>query len=143
MKKKDAEVYKKKLLKEKERLFLNLQSMDKTSLHATSQEGSGNLSGYVSHQADIATDIYEQEKSLSFMGNEEFLLEEIEDALQKIDKNKYGKCEICGIEIPVKRLSVEPYAKLCMECKKGEEEKKKSSDAYGSLQKNTRKRRGA
>jgi len=142
MKKKDAEVYRKKLIKEKERLLLDLQNLDKNSLHVTSQEGSGNLSGYGTHLADVATDMYEQEKSLSFMNNEEFLLQEVEDALQKIDKNKYGNCEACGVEISLKRLDVEPHAKFCMDCKTEEEEKKKSSVANGSLQKNIRKRRG-
>lgn len=122
--KKELEYYRKKLLKEKEKLLLDLREIEKTSLHETAREGSGNLSNYATHPADVATDGYEQEKSLDFMDNIEFLLEEVDNALKKIENNTYGKCEQCNKPIALPRLKVEPYARLCTECKKIEEEKK-------------------
>jgi len=123
MTKKEIAYYKKKLLKEKEKLLAELHRFDKSSLHETPQEVSGDLSGYATHIADIATDNYEQEKSLNFMDNVEKVLNEVERALDKIEKKVYGKCEKCGNEISAKRLRAEPHALLCMDCKRKEEER--------------------
>jgi DnaK suppressor protein len=121
MLKKELEYYKKRLLEEKEKMFSDVHKLEDISLHETEHEGSGNLSSYVTHPADIATDNYEQEKNLDFMDNIELLLEEVENALKKIDDKTYGKCEQCRKPIDTKRLKAEPYARLCMNCKKAEE----------------------
>jgi len=41
----------------------------------------------------------------------------IEEALEKIKKNTYGKCEKCGQEIEIERLKICPEAKTCLQCK--------------------------
>ena len=46
-------------------------------------------------------------------------VEEIIDALDKIDAGTYGICESCQSEIPRIRLRALPYAKLCVKCKSG------------------------
>jgi len=122
--KKELQNYKKKLLAKKEELLTELQRLDKASLHETAQEGSGNLSGYVTHIADVATDSYEQEKNLNFMDNVESTLSEVEKAMEKIGRKNFGKCEKCGEDILSKRLKAEPFASLCMECKTAEEERR-------------------
>jgi len=43
-------------------------------------------------------------------------LKNINLALGKIKKNKYGICEICKKNIPVERLKVSPEAKSCLKC---------------------------
>jgi len=43
-------------------------------------------------------------------------LKDINLALEKIKKGKYGICEKCGKEISKKRLKVVPEAKLCQKC---------------------------
>ena len=43
-------------------------------------------------------------------------LKQIDEALAKIDNNTYGICEECGEEIPVARLKILPFAKLCIDC---------------------------
>lgn len=44
-------------------------------------------------------------------------LKNIDSALEKIKKNKYGKCEACDKNIEEKRLKAYPEAKSCMKCK--------------------------
>jgi len=39
-------------------------------------------------------------------------------ALQKIAKNRYGRCEKCGGSIPVERLQFIPEALYCIDCEK-------------------------
>ena len=46
----------------------------------------------------------------------------IESAIQKIDEKAYGLCESCGCRIPEARLRALPFAELCIECKREEEE---------------------
>lgn len=48
----------------------------------------------------------------------ELRLKDINIALGKIKKNKYGKCEKCKKEIEEKRLMVNPEARVCMKCGK-------------------------
>ncbi|MFH1575651.1 MAG: TraR/DksA C4-type zinc finger protein [Candidatus Nealsonbacteria bacterium] len=43
-------------------------------------------------------------------------LRDINIALEKIEKGKYGKCEKCGKPIEEKRLEVHPAARFCMKC---------------------------
>ena len=45
-------------------------------------------------------------------------LRDINLALEKIEKGKYGKCENCGKEIDEKRLKVYPAARFCLRCQK-------------------------
>ncbi len=48
-------------------------------------------------------------------------LEDIKDALIKIEKGTYGICKQCGKEINLERLEAIPTARLCRECKQQEE----------------------
>lgn len=43
-------------------------------------------------------------------------LQDIETALEKIEKNKYGQCEKCGKKIPEERLAAIPEARFCRDC---------------------------
>jgi len=43
-------------------------------------------------------------------------LKNINLALGKIKKGKYGICEKCGQKIPIKRLKAFPEAKTCIKC---------------------------
>ncbi len=43
-------------------------------------------------------------------------LNDVEDALVKLDNGTFGNCEACGRPISPDRLEAKPAAKLCMEC---------------------------
>lgn len=44
-------------------------------------------------------------------------LADIELALDKMNRNEYGKCESCGEEISLDLLKVNPESRMCKECK--------------------------
>jgi len=46
----------------------------------------------------------------------ELRLRDINLALEKLSRDKYGKCEKCGKDVEVKRLEVHPAARFCMKC---------------------------
>ena len=43
-------------------------------------------------------------------------LNDVDDALVKLDNGTFGTCEGCGQPISPDRLEAKPTAKLCMEC---------------------------
>ena len=44
-------------------------------------------------------------------------LNQIEEALKKINAGTYGICDMCGVTIPLGRLKAKPFAKFCTECR--------------------------
>lgn len=75
----------------------------------------GDLSSYDNHPGDEGTELYEREKDLALYEHEREHLHDIEHALSLIEKGTYGRCEVCGKEIPYERLSVLPTATTCSE----------------------------
>jgi DnaK suppressor protein len=47
-------------------------------------------------------------------------LERTERALAKLDEGTYGRCDVCGGEIPPKRLAAMPDAVTCVACAAGQ-----------------------
>src|SRR5476651_2021418 len=45
------------------------------------------------------------------------LLKKIEESLQLLSDKEYGYCEVCGVEIGLRRLEARPTATLCIDCK--------------------------
>ncbi|MBN1898947.1 MAG: TraR/DksA C4-type zinc finger protein [Spirochaetes bacterium] len=74
--------------------------------------------------ADEAYDVIERELAYDLSVTEKAELEEINEALSKIDDGSYGICELCKIKIPLQRLKVKPYAKYCIKCQEKQERKK-------------------
>ena len=67
------------------------------------------------HPADVATETFEREKDVSILDNVDEQLRDVEDALQRLEQNTYGRCEICGKDIGDERLRARPEARFCIE----------------------------
>jgi DnaK suppressor protein len=76
----------------------------------------GNPAAAALHPAEAGSDNFEQEFTLSLMHNQEQVLEEITDALVRVERGTFGKCEECGSAIPKARLQTLPYARYCVPC---------------------------
>ncbi len=63
-----------------------------------------------------ADEVEEYSTLLSLEHNLETRLRDINLALEKIQKKKYGKCEKCGKDILIERLKIYPEAKICSMC---------------------------
>ncbi len=61
----------------------------------------------------------DRERNLALSGQATLAVEEIDDALRRIDDKTYGYCERCFQPIPKPRLRALPYARLCVACKSG------------------------
>ncbi len=106
LKKADIERFKKRL-EEMRNQMTNLLRDSKEDVKAVDQ-----AKGYSQHQADEGTDDFNRTISLQ-VSNEEFnVLRQIERALEKIDEDTYGICDVTGEEIPIQRLEAIPYATM-------------------------------
>jgi len=61
----------------------------------------------------------DRERNLALSGQASMAVEEIDDALARIDDKTYGYCERCFQPIPKPRLRALPFARLCVACKSG------------------------
>ncbi len=66
---------------------------------------------------DRATQEEEFALELRTRDRERKLIKKIDEAILSLDSGDYGYCEVCGIEIGVKRLEARPTATLCIDCK--------------------------
>lgn len=124
--KKDLTVFKKLILKVKDGITSDIQNIAEETLKKTPKESSGDISGYSYHMADVATDNYDREFSMSLASNERKFLYELDDALKKIEEGTFGVCEVCKELITKTRLRAVPYARHCVKCQEKKEKNKSS-----------------
>jgi RNA polymerase-binding protein DksA len=111
-----------RLLQRRRQLLLgNVRKLEDEACRKGS-DAAGDLSTMPLHPADQATDTQEQDLSLVFMENENVQLQDIEEALERIREGRFGRCEECGHDIAFERLRAIPYAPLCVECQRRQEE---------------------
>jgi DnaK suppressor protein len=118
MKKNQSEVFRKILQDHKQALLEKV----KTTVSSSKED----LPSEVRDSADIASDYYERELAWGLSETERLRLQEVEDALERIESGTYGKCDRCGNQISSPRLEALPFAKLCVECQAKEEQTKKN-----------------
>lgn len=71
---------------------------------------------------DYAVNSYARDFLLSLTELDRKQLLQIEDALRRIDRGEYGRCQQCGETINPKRLDVQPWARHCVRCQELEEQ---------------------
>jgi DnaK suppressor protein len=121
MKKAEMKVYKEQLLALRARLRGDVSRMADAALKKTGAQANGDLSRMPIHMADIGSENFEQEFTLSLMENDEHTLGAIEAALERIAEGAFGNCEECGGPITKTRLSAIPYTPLCIKCAQANE----------------------
>lgn len=104
----------KKQLQELRRKLLNMKKAVERSVHSF-LEPVQELSNYDNHPADLGTELFERSKDAALREHTERQLDEIKQALEKIDAETYGICEVCQREIPFERLKAHPTAARCVE----------------------------
>ena len=71
--------------------------------------------------ADDANQTFEQETMLTLERSVRRHLDQVNEALARVEAGTYGICAECGVEISERRLEAVPFAKLCVECQSKEE----------------------
>ncbi|HUS58666.1 MAG TPA: TraR/DksA family transcriptional regulator [Planctomycetota bacterium] len=76
----------------------------------------------ISKFADLGSDNYEIELDMEILESQGDEIREVVEALRRMETGTFGTCTKCSKKIGKSRLNAIPYAKLCVDCKKAEEE---------------------
>lgn len=104
------------LLNIRDRLLDEIEFHASDNLKRTQKEASSDLSAYSFHMADAGTDNFDREFALSMVSNEQELLNEVNDAIKRLESGTYGICEMSGKPISKARLTAIPWARCTVEC---------------------------
>ncbi|QDU98636.1 TraR/DksA family transcriptional regulator [Lignipirellula cremea] len=116
MKEADLQMYQERLRALRSRVRGDVLSMSDAALNQTGSDASGELSRAPTHPADVGSDAYEQEFTLSLVEHDEDTLKSIEVALERIRTGDYGSCVECNARIPKARLNAIPFTPHCVKC---------------------------
>lgn len=67
------------------------------------------------HDPEGQTIAFERSQLTSLIQRAEQHLSEIDEALRRVEARTWGRCEVCGEEIPPARLAARPTARACVE----------------------------
>ena len=115
----DTEHFRARLQEERSKVLAAIAYLQKENPGAT-EDITGDLAQGPgdNHLADLATDTIDREIDDTLEENSGNVLREIDAALKRIDEGTYGTCNSCGAEIPEGRLEANPWASLCIDCKR-------------------------
>jgi len=109
------EQLKKKLTDEKEKICELLEKMTNAK-EFNKDKVQVRIDNMGDKEEDNAIEVANFQDSMSLERDLETNLEKIDNALEKIDKDDFGKCSKCEKDIRPERLLAYPEADLCMEC---------------------------
>ena len=111
---KKSEHFKKKLLEKKSELYRVVSMTEQYG-----READGDSTQDV---ADKAANSYTKEFLFSQSSNERYLLQMVNEALNRVEDGTFGVCVACDNEIQQKRLEAVPWARHCINCQERQEQ---------------------
>ena len=113
MEKKRLEYYKKKLEVKREEL---------QHMMALAEEEGRASDDATQDIADKAANSYTKEFLFSQSNHERFILQLVDEAMERIKNGGYGTCVHCREEVQQKRLEAVPWARHCIACQEKQEQ---------------------
>jgi DnaK suppressor protein len=98
---------------------------DMTQMEDESLKDHSKTTSIPTDMEELGSDNADQELTLSFLGRDKDILDQIEVAIERIEDGNYGRCEECGEPIPQARLGAIPYAAECERCASQREKRHK------------------
>src|SRR5262249_50698004 len=108
--------------------LLAAQRQRLVSVVASTQAQMAEKSGDLADISDRASEGFEDELAVGLMAVEAAQLDDINEAIERIDNGSYGLCIDCKRAIPKKRLEVLPFAKRCLNCEGQAERRSRSAE---------------
>ena len=68
------------------------------------------------HDPEGATIAFERAQVAALLDGARRRLAELDAALERLDAGTFGRCEVCGRQIPAERLAIRPAASSCVGC---------------------------
>jgi RNA polymerase-binding protein DksA len=121
---KEQAVYRSRLLSMRQRLIQEVEATEEAIREDIVAPGERGASP--NHPGD--QDAEGLHEKLAIALNEEHMLEDVEDALVRIEQSLFGVCENCGRRINRQRLDAIPYTPWCIDCARLLEDQLGSAD---------------
>lgn len=96
-------------------MLMDLRDRLRHQMEGLAKESAEEMTGYSLHMADSGTDNFDRDFALSLLSADQDAVYEIEEALKRIEKGTYGKCELTGKAIPKSRLDAIPWTRFTVE----------------------------
>ncbi|MCC6303278.1 MAG: RNA polymerase-binding protein DksA [Gammaproteobacteria bacterium] len=88
-----------------------IEEMERTVVHMRDEAANfPDPNDRASQESDFALELRTRDR-------ERKLIKKIDESLRALENNEYGYCEVCGVEIGIRRLEARPTANLCIDCK--------------------------
>ena len=102
-------------LEQKKQEILEVYNKNKSYGKEADAEGSQDI-------ADKAANSYTKEFLFSLSNNEREMLNQVDEALVRVNGKEFGVCATCDGEMEKKRLEAVPWAKHCLSCQEKQEQ---------------------
>jgi DnaK suppressor protein len=112
---KDLARFRAMLLEKRRSLLGDLNGLAAEMADSAARQSGRAVSSISDHPADFGSDCHEMEMTVGLLASERALLQEIDEALDRIDDGTYGICLATGQPIGKARLKARPWAKYCIE----------------------------
>lgn len=112
----DLKHFKEIILEKKKEMMEELETLKETMMDVTTGEYVSESSTYSLHM-EQGTDAMEREKTFLFASRGSKFVNQLDDALVRIENGTYGVCRVCQLLVPKERLEAVPTAQTCAEYK--------------------------
>jgi len=112
----DLKHFREIILTKRKETIEELDSLKESMMDVTTGEYISESSNYSLHM-EQGTDAMEREKTFLFASRGSKFVNQLDDALGRIDAKTYGVCKVCGLLVPKERLEAVPTAQTCAEYK--------------------------
>jgi DnaK suppressor protein len=114
MDQKKTKLVKERLLKRKQEILV-AYNKNKTYGKEADEDGAQDI-------ADKAANSYTKEFLFSLSNSEREMLQDVDEAIVRLETRKFGFCVVCEDEMDKKRLEAVPWAKRCLSCQEKQEQ---------------------
>jgi DnaK suppressor protein len=110
----DRKATKERLVRERADLEGTVERI-RERLAVSQRDSGGDLSLIDQHPADAASETEARELDLARQTMFESKIALIDEALARLERGEYGRCAVCGRQIPDERLELVPETPYCVE----------------------------
>ena len=100
------------------RLGKNVTELERETAELHKKEGDYGQGEDEGDYQEVTNQAVEEHLAQHLLNNQEYVLSEIEAALERIKDGSYGTCMECKSIINVARMKALPYARRCIKCTK-------------------------
>jgi DnaK suppressor protein len=112
----DLKYFKELILAKRKETIEELDSLKESMMDVTTGEYISESSNYSLHM-EQGTDAMEREKTFLYASRGSKYVNQLDDALARIEAKSFGVCKVCGLLVPKERLEAVPVATTCAEYK--------------------------